>query len=272
MLYRSALLYRTPSHYQPGTFDLQYRNSSPYRVDARYRLGVDAPIGDTGAATDSHILVVTLDQTDDITVVEIDKPQISINPAWEERENVIFLEGTAGEVSFTLADTGSGTSTQEQGTSITDSDAASWHYGSDQMYRTANLFRSSKQYRGAGQTATIEPAVQADTGTGSDVTISFDNAITATEALSFLEAHGVDLSNTDTSSTTMDALVDLIVLSSDLASGTDLDIGGDRTFAGYGDTFVTADDIHGLGGEVAEKLSYLAVNRYRATPSRFKSR
>ena len=73
MDYRSAVLYRTPSHYQPGTFDLQYRNTSPYRVAARYRLGVDAPIGDTTTAVDAHTLVVTLDLTDTMTAVE---PQV----------------------------------------------------------------------------------------------------------------------------------------------------------------------------------------------------
>ena len=113
--------------------------------------------------------------------------------------------------------------------------------------------------------------MQADTGSGSDGTVSFDNAITVVEAIAFLEAHGIDLSQADTSAGA-DVYVSLILVSADLAEGTDLDIGGDRTFVGYGDDMGITDIHSNLSGDPSEHFSYLAVNRYRATPSRFKVR
>ena len=64
----------------------------------------------------------------------------------------------------------------------------------------------------------------------------------------------------------------MILLSEELAEGTDLDIGGDRTFVGYGDDMQITDIHSNLTGDPSEHFSYLAVNRYRATPSRFKVR
>lgn len=266
MDYRSAVLYRTPSHYQPGTFDLQYRNPDPYRVAARYRLGVDAPIGDTATAVDAHTLVVTLDLTDAMTAVDVNKASIHVLPIWGNQDYVTFLEGTAGELGVSGTDTSAGVDTQAQGISVTDSDSGRFWYGSQQTYRTDVAYQAQKQYRGAGAYANISHPVQTDTASGADVTISFDNAVTVADAVAFLEAHGVDLSSADVSTSSTDVLVDLIVLAADVAAGTDLDIGGDRTTVssdGFEVTFATI----GPFGEVAQHLSHIAVNRYRSTPS-----
>ncbi len=268
MAYRSAVLYRTPSHYQPGVFDLQYRNVNQYRNNYRYRLGIDDPIVETAVGVDAAVLTVTVTNTDSGSAVDVLVPMIAVQPVWLNND---FSEGLeAGhDVSFTLVDTGSSTSTELAGIAIYSSDNINYWYGSQQEYRLELAYRTEKGYRGAGAYPNIEHAVQADTGSGSDVTVSFDNAITVTEAITFLEAHGIDLSQADTSAGA-DVFVSLILISAELAEGTDLDIGGDRTFVGYGEVMGITDTHSNLTGDPAEHFSYLAVNRYRATPSRFK--
>ena len=78
MAYRSALLYRNPGHYQPGVFDLTYRNVRAYRNDARYTLGIDDPIGDVGSGTDAQTLSVVLTPADTGSGVEGTYPSISV--------------------------------------------------------------------------------------------------------------------------------------------------------------------------------------------------
>ena len=271
MAYRSSVIYRTPSHYQPGTFDLQYRNASPYRVAARYRLGVDAPIGDTGTGVDAHTLVVTLAPTDVGIAVDVNKASIHVIPLWENQDYLTFLEGTAGDLGVASADTSSGADTQSQGIAVTSSDSGRFWYGSQQSYRTDVDYQAQKQYRGAGAYANISPGTQADTGSGADVTLSFDNAITVADVVAFLDAHGIDLSSADVSTSSTDVLVDLVVVAADVAAGTDLDIGGDRTTVtsdGFTVTFATI----GPFGEVAQHLSHIAVNRYRPMPSAVRRR
>ena len=270
MDYRSAVLYRTPSHYQPGTFDLQYRNVNQYRNNYQYRLGIDDPIVETAVGVDVAVLTVTVTNTDSGSAVDVLVPTIDVYPVWLNND---FSEGLeAGhDVSFTLVDTGSSTDTQLQGIAVYSSDNINYWYGSQQAYRNDLDYRTEKAYRGVGAHPNIEQAVQADTGSGSDITVSFDNAITVTEAIAFLEAHGIDLSQADTSAGA-DVYVSLILLSEELAEGTDLDIGGDRTFVGYGDDMQITDIHSNLTGDPSEHFSYLAVNRYRATPSRFKVR
>lgn len=266
MAYRSSLLYRNPGHYQPGVFDLPYRNTRAYRNEARYRLGIADPIGDTATAVDAHTLVVTLDLTDAMTVVDVDKASIHVVPIWGNQDYVTFLEGTAGDLGISVADTSSGVDTQAQGISVTDSDSGRFWYGSQQSYRTDVAYRAQKQYRGAGDYANISHSVQTDTASGADVTVSFNNALTVADAVAFLEAHGVDLSSADVSTSSTDVLVDLMVVAADVAAGTDLYIGGDRTTVssdGFEVTFATI----GPFGEVAQHLSHIAVNRYRSMPS-----
>jgi len=270
MAYRSTLDYRNSDTYQPGVFDFPYRNIRAYRNDARYTLGVGTPIAETAVAVDAAVLVVTTTNTDSGSVVDVLVPSIAVQPVWLNNDYAEGLEAGQG-VSFTLVDTGSSSDTQQQGIAVFSSDNIYYWYGSQQGYRTGLDYRTTKAYRGAGAYPNIEQAVQTDTGTGSDVTVSFDNAVTVTEAVTFLEAHGIDLSQADIGAGA-DVYVSLILISEDLAEGTDLDINGDRTFVGYGDTTAVVDELRHLSGETATQLSYLAVNRYRATPSRFKVR
>ncbi len=270
MAYRSTLLYRNPGHYRVGVFDLQYRNVNQYRNNYQYRLGIDDPIVETATGVDAETLVVTIALTDSGSAVDVLVPMIGVYPVWLNNDFAEGLEAGHG-VSFILADTGSSTSTELAGIAIYSSDNINYWYGSQQAYRNDLDYRTEKAYRGVGAHPNIEQAVQADTGSGSDVTVSFDNAITVTEAIAFLEAHGIDLSQADTSAGA-DVYVSLILISEELAEGTDLVIGGDRTFVGYGDDMGITDTHSNLTGDPSEHFSYLAVNRYRATPSRFKVR
>ncbi|HCD02191.1 MAG TPA: hypothetical protein DER64_16875 [Planctomycetaceae bacterium] len=304
--YRSSVEYREETYAyrnrrpRPGIFVQPYRNSHDYRTDGlQYREGLDDPLIETAVAVDGETLTVVLDLTDALTVTE-GLPATGVYPIWENNEQVQFLEGghaTGTGVNITDGDTGTLTGeTSEQVFAITDSDTIRYWYGSQQAYRTSLIYKDRKQYRGAvrgliypaneayrssslgyryqalavGYPA-IDVGAESDSATGSDVTVSFDNAITVSEAMAWVEAHGIDLSQADTSALT-DALVSLLLIAADVAEGTDLDVGGDRLFAGYGDDVQGIDDLLSLLGDPATHLSYLAVNRYRATPSRFKMR
>ena len=265
LLYRRTQNYRSGEHYRSGTFDLQYRNTRPYRTDAQYRVGVEAPIGDTFSAIETETVVVLIEATETLTATEVNVPSILVVALTSDSQQ--FFDNMT--LTLNQADTGSGVEAEAQGTSVTDSDEINYSYGSEQSYRYSNEYRNNNAYRGQGSFLNIDVGTQSDTATATDVTLSFTNAVTVTEALSVLEAHGIDLSNADTSSVA-DNIVDLIILSSDIAEGTDLDIGGDRITVAPGDSFSVSEDMANLFGDRATNLSYITVNRYRKTPSRFK--
>lgn len=271
--YRSAVEYRPEDHTyrlkrpRPGIFVQPYRNANDYRTDQlQYRVGFDDPLLEAASGIDAHTLVVTLDLTDAMTAVDVDKASVHVVPIYENQDYVTFLEGTAGDLDVSGADTSSGVDTQAQGIAVTSSDSGRFWYGSQQTYRIDVDYQAQKQYRGAGAYANISHPVQADTASGADVTVSFDNAVTVADAVAFLEAHGIDLSSADVSTSSTDVLVDLIVVAADVAAGTDLDIGGDRTTVSE-DGFEVSFATIGPFGEVAQHLSHIAVNRYRSMPS-----
>jgi hypothetical protein len=271
LLYRNTFNYRTNIGYRnlfsnADNYDLTYRNSANYRSTLSYRTtSVPTPLFDTITVVDSETLTVSLVLTDQLSASEVEVPSILVVALTSDSQQ--FFDSMT--LVLDQADTGSGAETEAQGNSLTDSDTVRYSYGSEQAYRFSNDYRNDNRYRGGGSFINIDVGTQSDTAAATDVTLSFTNAVTVTEALSILEAHGIDLSNADTSSV-VDNLVDLILLSDDVAEGTDLDIGGDRTTIAPGDSFSISEDMANLFGDRATNLSYITVNRYRKTPSRFK--
>lgn len=127
LLYRRTQNYRSGEHFRPGTFDFQYRNNlRKYRTDAQYRLGIDDPIGDTGAGVDAQTLTVTVSQADTGAAVEGSPVALSITL----EGGGAILEWVTGitegyELSISSSDTFSVAETEGQGTAVSSSDTAS---------------------------------------------------------------------------------------------------------------------------------------------------
>ncbi len=273
MAYRSTLDYRNPGHYRPGVFDLTYRNSHPYRVEAQYRTGIDDPIGDTGSGVDAQTLSVVLTPSDTGSGAEGTYPAISVTlegggPVLE------WVTGITDSQSMGVAgtDTGSGSETEISGIAATDSEALNYWYGTQQGYRNDVAYRSAKQYRGAGSWVTIGQT-QADTGSGTDLTVSFDSALSVTETLAYLDAHGVFLSQTDTGAGA-EALAAVGLTVEEVAAF--LEALGDRTLS-VEELMDLAEDTGGAIGTVAGPLSlrvdlHYRTNRAGRFPGRMRSR
>ena len=273
MTYRSALLYRNPGHYQPGVFDLPYRNARAYRNEARYRLGVDDPIGDVGSGVDSQTLSAVLTPADTGSGAEGTYPAISVTlegggPVLE------WVTGITDSQSVGVAstDTGSGSDTQISCISSTSSDSINYWYGTQQGYRNDVAYQSAKQYRGAGSWASISQT-RADTGSGTDLTVSFDSAMSIAETFTFLDAAGIYLSQADTGAGA-EALAAIGITVEEVAAF--LEALGDRTLSAE-ELMDLAEDTGGAIGTVAGPLSLRVDLRYRTNragrfPGRMRSR
>ena len=273
MAYRSSLLYRNPGHYQPGVFDLPYRNARAYRNEARYRLGIDDPIGDTGSGVDAQTLSVVLTPSATGSGVEGTYPAITVTlegggPVLE------WVTGITEThlLSVSSTDTGSGADTQIGGVAVNVSEAINYWYGSQQGYRTDVAYQSAKQYRGVGSWLSISQT-QADTGSGTDLTVSFDNAMSIAETFTFLDAAGIYLSQADTGAGA-EALAAIGITVEEVSAF--LEALGDRTLSAE-ELMDLAEDTGGAIGTVAGPLSLRVDLRYRTNragrfPGRMRSR
>ena len=273
MAYRSSLLYRNPGHYRPGIFDLTYRNSNPYQVKAQYRTGIDDPIGDVGSGVDSQTLSAVLTPADTGSGAEGTYPSISVTlegggPVLE------WVTGITDSQSMGVAstDTGSGSETEISGISATSSDSINYWYGTQQGYRTDVAYQSAKQYRGVGSWLSISQT-QADTGSGTDLTVSFDNAMSIAETSLFLEAAGIYLSQADTGAGA-EALAAIGITVEEASAF--LEALGDRALS-VEELMDLAEDTGGAIGTVAGPLSLRVDLRYRTNragrfPGRMRSR
>lgn len=273
MAYRSALLYRNPGHYRPGVFDLPYRNARAYRNEARYRLGIDDPIGDVGSGVDAQSLSAVLTPADTGSGVEGTYPSIivTLEGGGPVLEWVTGITETH-MLSVGSTDTGSGSETEISGVAVNVSEAINYWYGTQQGYRTDVAYQSAKQYRGAGSWAVIGQT-QADTGSGTDLTVSFDNAMSIAETSLFLEAAGIYLSQADTGAG-VEALAAISLSVEELA--TFLEALGDRTLSEE-ELMDLAEGTGGAIGTVAGPLSLRVDLRYRTNragrfPGRMRSR
>ena len=274
-LYRApAIDYQNPGHYRSGIFDLQYRNARPYRTEAQYRLGIDDPIGDTGTGVDAQSLLAALTPADTGSGVEGTYPSITVTL----EGGGPVLEWVTGITETHLlsvgsTDTGSGADTEISGVAASDSDAIHWWYGSQQGYRSDVVYQAAKQYRGAGSFIQVAHA-QVDTGAGVDTNLIVQNGVTVTEALVYLETHGIYLSQADT------------------GAGVEVSIGGvglnvEETLVyleALGDRVFSAEELMDLAegggipiGTVAGPLSLRLDLRYRTNragrfPGRMRSR
>ena len=273
MAYRSSLLYRNPGHYRPGIFDLTYRNSNPYQVKAQYRTGIDDPIGDVGSGVDSQTLSAVLTPADTGSGAEVTYPSISVTlegggPVLE------WVTGITDSQSMGVAstDTGSGSETEISGISATSSDSINYWYGTQQGYRTDVAYQSAKQYRGVGSWLSISQT-QADTGSGTDLTVSFDNAMSIAETSLFLEAAGIYLSQADTGAGA-EALAAIGITVEEASAF--LEALGDRALS-VEELMDLAEDTGGAIGTVAGPLSlrvdlHYRTNRAGRFPGRMRSR
>lgn len=273
-LYRApAIDYQNPGHYRSGIFDLQYRNARPYRTEAQYRLGIDDPIGDTGTGVDAQSLLAALTPADTGSGVEGTYPSITVTL----QGGGPVLEWVTGITETHLlsvgsTDTGSGADTQIGGVAVNVSEAINYWYGSQQGYRTDVAYQSAKQYRGVGSWISISQT-QADTGTGTDLVVSFDNALSVTETSTFLEAHGIYLSQADTGAGA-EALAAIGLSVEELS--TFLEALGDRTLSEE-ELMDLAENTGGAIGTVAGPLSLRLDLRHRTNragrfPGRMRSR
>ena len=273
MAYRSSLLYRNPGHYRPGVFDLTYRNSHPYQVKAQYRTGIDDPIGDVGSGVDSQTLSAVLTPADTGSGAEGTYPSISVTlegggPLLEWVTGITDSQG----VGVAGTDTGSGSETEISGISATSSDSINYWYGTQQGYRNDAAYQSAKQYRGAGSWLSINQT-QADTGSGTDLTVSFDNAMSIAETSTFLDAAGIYLSQADTGAGA-EALAAIGITVEEVSAF--LEAVGDRALS-VEELMDLAENTGGAIGTVAGPLSLRVDLRYRTNragrfPGRMRSR
>ena len=273
MAYRSALLYRNPGHYQPGVFDLTYRNVRAYRNAARYTLGIADPIGDVGSGTDAQTLSVVLTPADTGSGVEGTYPSISVTlegggPVLEWVTGITDAHG----LSVGSTDTGSGTETEINGIAATSAETGTGvdaHGISLSQSETVALIDTLLSMAAA--------MTQTDTGSGSDSSIP-GIALTASD-IAYASTGGLGYRADEDYQTSgnyrqLGELTSINVGAEDLV--TFLEALGDRTFSAE-ELMDLAEDTGGAIGTVAGPLSlrvdlHYRTNRAGRFPGRMRSR